>query len=281
MLDTFKSAPNKIALQPKPSNSLTDPLVYLTKQISDVKSQIKKLFRLFSIEISRNRPSNSAPAQLAKALELAGINVVFDIGANEGQFARQIREYGYTGNIISFEPLSSARKKLITFASVDPNWEVHDQSAIGDHDGEIEIHIAGNSVSSSVLPMLESHSNAAIGSDYIDSECVPIARLDSLASRYLTPESTLFIKIDTQGFEWQVLEGARETLLQARGVLCELSLIPLYEDQRLWRDIVDRLDAEGFLLWALQKGFTDPRTGQSLQMDGIFLRRDRYAHPDN
>ena len=239
-----------------------------------MKNIIRKLARSFGFEITRYRPSNSAAAQLAKALEVAGINVVFDIGANEGQFAREIREYGYTGKIISFEPLSSARKKLLSFASADPNWEVHDQSAIGDQDGEIEIHIAGNSVSSSVLPMLESHSSAAVGSGYVDSESVPIAKLDSVAKQYITPESKLFIKIDTQGFEWQVLAGASETLQQARGVLCELSLVPLYDGQRLWRDIVDRLDAEGFMLWALQKGFTDPRTGQSLQMDGIFLRQD-------
>ena len=235
---------------------------------------IKKIARNLGIEISRYRPSNSATAQLAKALEVAGINVVFDIGANEGQFAREIREYGYAGKIISFEPLSSARKKLLTFASADPKWEVHDQSAIGDLDGEIQIHIAGNSVSSSVLPMLETHSSAAVDSAYIDSERVPIARLDSIAGRYLTPESKLFIKIDTQGFEWQVLDGARVTLQQARGVLCELSFVPLYDGQRLWRVIVDRLDAAGFMLWALQKGFTDPRSGQSLQMDGIFLLWD-------
>ena len=63
------------------------------------------------------------------------------------------------------------------------------------------------------------------------------------------------------------------TLKQAKGVLCELSLVPLYHEQRLWRDIVDRLDQQGFMLWALQKGFTNPKTGQSLQMDAIFVRK--------
>ena len=241
---------------------------------SYLKSRIRSIFRLFHFDIIRYLPSNSAGAQLARALERTGINLVFDIGANEGQFAKEIREYGYRGKIVSFEPLSSARKKLLALASVDPDWEVHDQSAIGDLDGEIKIHVAGNSVSSSVLPMLESHSGAAVGSAYIDSERVPMARLDTIAARYLTPNSNLFIKIDTQGFEWQVLEGARTALQQARGVLCELSLVPLYDGQRLWRDIADRLDTEGYMLWALQKGFTDPRTGQSLQMDGIFLRCD-------
>jgi FkbM family methyltransferase len=198
---------------------------------------------------------------------------VFDIGANEGQFAREIREHGYSRKIISFEPLTSARKALLSFASHDPGWQVHEQSAIGDKDGEIEIHIAGNSVSSSVLPMLESHSSAAVGSTYVGSERVPIFKLDSIANPYLDKNSNLFIKIDTQGYEWQVLDGAGKTLKQAQGVLCELSLVPLYNEQRLWRDIVDRLDRQGFILWALQKGFTNPKTGQSLQMDGIFVRK--------
>ncbi len=216
--------------------------------MNTLKKIVKKMARSFGIEITRYRPSNSAAAQLAKALEVAGINVVFDIGANEGQFAREIREYGYTGKIVSFEPLSSAQKKLLSFASADPNWEVHDQLAIGDQDGEIEIHIAGNSVSSSVLPMLESHSSAAVGSACVDSERVPIAKLDSVAKYYMTPESKLFIKIDTQGFEWQVLDGAHEKVQQARGIHCELSLVSLNDGQRLWRNIVDRLDAEGFMV---------------------------------
>jgi hypothetical protein len=102
--------------------------------------------------------------------------------------------------------------------------------------------------------------------------------LDSIANRYLNKNSNLFIKIDTQGYEWQVLDGANETLKRAQGVLCELSLVPLYHEQRLWRDVVDRLDQKGFMLWALQRGFTNPKTGQSLQMDGIFVRKKKLKN---
>jgi FkbM family methyltransferase len=239
-----------------------------------LKKILKRVARSFGAELTRYIPSKSSEAQLAKALELCGANLIFDIGANEGQFAKMVRVNGYKGKIVSFEPLSSARKQLSVFASNDPGWQLHERSAIGDQDGEIKIHVAGNSVSSSVLPMLKAHSGAAVGSAYIGAEKVPIARLDSVAGQYLGFGSRLFVKIDTQGFEWQVLDGANETLNQVCGLLCELSLVPLYEGQRLWREVVDRLDAEGFMLWALQKGFTDPRTGQSLQMDGIFLRRD-------
>ena len=241
--------------------------------MSKFTNMVKKLIRSSGWDLRRYKHVHVPVYQLVSAFEMQQINVVFDIGANEGQFAKEIRENGYSGKIVSFEPLSSARKKLEEHASGDPNWEVHEQSAIGCEDSEIEINIAGNSVSSSVLPMLSSHACAADGSAYIGSEKVPIAKLDSVADRYLFKGSRLFIKIDTQGFEWQVLDGARETLDLACGLLCELSLVPLYDGQRLWRDICDRLEAEGFMLWALQNGFTDPRTGQSLQMDGVFLRK--------
>ncbi len=87
------------------------------------------------------------------------------------------------------------------------------------------------------------------------------------------------VKIDTQGFEWQVFDGAAETLRNAQGVICELSLVPLYEGQRLWRDIIDRLEGEGFTLWALLRGFTDSRNGRSMQVDAVFLRLDDDATP--
>lgn len=238
-----------------------------------IKNVIRKSIRNWGWELHRLSPSGDSVTQLLAALNQVRVDTVFDIGANAGQFAKEIRENGFTGKIISFEPLTSARKKLLILSAHDQNWLVHGQCAIGDHDGTIQINIAGNSVSSSVLPMFKSHSSAALGSAYVGSEHVPISRLDSIANLYIEPNSNLFIKIDTQGYEWQVLNGASESLKHAQGILCELSLVPLYEGQWLWRDIIDRLDQEGFMLWAIQKGFTDPRTGQSLQMDGIFLRR--------
>jgi FkbM family methyltransferase len=239
-----------------------------------LKAFIKRCARSVGLEISRYRPSNSANAQLNSALSHLDIDLIFDVGANQGQFAMGIREYGYVGRIVSFEPLTEARFTLKELSDKDSAWTMHEQCAIGDNDGRIDINISGNSVSSSVLPMLDSHSAAAENSGYVAAESVPIFKLDSVAGQYMKKDDNLFLKIDTQGYEWQVLDGATDTLALAKGVLCELSLVPLYEGQRLWRDIVDRLEHEGFMLWALQKGFTDPRTGQSLQMDGIFLRRD-------
>jgi FkbM family methyltransferase len=238
-----------------------------------MKKFIKKLFHRIGWDLHRLSPESNPSVQLLAALNLVQANTVFDVGANVGQFAQELRSVGFAGKIISFDPLSTAHAQLSEAARNDSKWTVHSRAAVGDHDGEIEINIAGNSVSSSVLPMLDAHSSAAVNSAYVASERTPLIRLDSVAVQYLSADSRSFIKIDTQGFEWQVLEGATETLKRAQGVLLELSLVPLYDGQRLWREIIERMKSEGFTLWAIQKGFTDPRTGRTLQVDGIFLRQ--------
>lgn len=237
------------------------------------KKTAKEIVNALGWNITRLNPANHSVTQLLSAMDKVQVDTIFDVGANIGQFAKQVRSYGFTGKIVSFEPLTSAHSLLSDAAARDPGWIIHPRSAVGNEDGEIAINIAGNSVSSSVLPMLEAHSAAAVNSGYVASERVPLIRLDSVAGQYLSVNSRPFLKIDTQGFESQVLDGAVDTLGRSRGLLMELSLVPLYDGQRLWFEMIERIKLEGFTLWAIQEGFTDPRTGRSLQVDAIFLRQ--------
>lgn len=232
-----------------------------------IKNKVWQLLNAFGYDIHR-----SNTRQLFRALELFEVDLVLDVGANVGQFVTELRAAGFRGKVVSFEPLSSAWSALKHTARHDASWEIGSRCAIGDFNGEIEINIAGNSASSSILPMLEAHSSAAEGSAYVGSERVPIFKLDSVASKYLMNSRKPFLKIDTQGFEWQVLDGASEILPLVQGVLCELSLVPLYESQRLWQDIIRRLENDGFKLWSIHRGFTDPRDGRTLQIDATFFR---------
>lgn len=232
---------------------------------------------VFGLEISWAKNSSpsaaqSAAIQLVSTLRKFEIDLVLDIGANTGQFGSEIRYYGYTGKIVSFEPLSQAHSILVKTIAEDSNWEAYPPCALGDQNGETVINIAGNSQSSSLLPMLEAHRSAAPESVYEGEERVSIKTLDIVAGDYVKGARAPFLKIDTQGFEWRVLDGARETLPYIKGILVELSLVPLYEGQHLWRDLVDRLEDEGFALWALRPGFIDQRQGRTLQVDGVFYR---------
>jgi FkbM family methyltransferase len=172
---------------------------------------------------------------------------------------------------VSFEPLSTAHRELAAAAASDPLWSVHERCALGDREGLVELNVAGNSVSSSILDMAAAHAAAAPGSAYVGREETALVTLDSIAQRYLGGSQRPFLKIDTQGFEWQVLTGAEHTLPSMHGVLCELSLVVLYEGQHLWREMVDRLEGAGFTLWGLQPSFMD-RRGRNLQSDAIFFR---------
>ncbi len=209
---------------------------------------------------------------MLKGINRFEVDLILDVGANAGQFALQFRSLGYKGRLVSFEPLSSAHAKLEKAARRDSRWTVHPRCAIGAQDGEAEINIAGNSVSSSILPMMESHVSASAGSAYIGVEKSSMFRLDTVAPPYLEKAHKPFLKIDTQGYEWQVLDGAGFILPRMSGVLCELSLVPLYEGQRLWLEIIRRLEDEGFTLWSIHRGFSDPRDGRTLQADALFFR---------
>lgn len=237
-----------------------------------VEKCIKDVFHALGIDIGRVKPKNDPNFILLKALQHFGVDVVLDIGANTGQFARDLRQVGFGGDIVSFEPLSAAHAALVHNARHDPRWHIHPRCAIGAQEGEASINIAGNSVSSSLLPMLGNHTDVVPESAYCNTETTPVHMLDNLADTYLHQAKAPFLKIDTQGYEWQVLDGALNTLPKVRGVLCEMSLVPLYEGQYLWKDILARMEAAGFTLWSLRRGFTDLGNGRAMQMDGLFFR---------
>ena len=237
-----------------------------------LKSILRRALASSGYRLERIVASNDHATQVALSLKRFAIDIVLDVGANQGQFARDLRAAGYQGRIVSFEPLPDAHAALSAHAQKDPKWVVHPQTAIGDFDGTIAINVAGNSVSSSVLPMLDAHSQAARDSVYVSTLQVPITRLDTLSPSYVRQGDRVFMKIDTQGFERQVLDGALQTLRQAWGVHCEMSIVELYEGQQLWKEMLLRLEGDGFGLWSIQEGFTDERDGRSLQFDATLFR---------
>ncbi|OJZ74820.1 FkbM family methyltransferase [Mycobacterium paraffinicum] len=212
---------------------------------------------------------------LINQLEALKVNVVIDVGANSGQFGTSLRRAGYKGRIVSFEPLPEPFSQLQRKAANDPLWECR-QCALGDAEQTITINVAGNAgASSSVLPMLKSHQDAFPPANYIGTEEVPIHRLDSLAPEFLKPDDVMFLKIDVQGFEKQVLAGAKQTVNdRCVGMQLELSFLPLYQGDMLIHESLERVYSLGFILTGLLPGFTDPRNGRMLQADGIFFRGD-------
>ena len=238
-----------------------------------VKNAILNLIRRTGLEVRRYHPNNSQHCATQRMLRHLGITLVLDVGANTGQYGEELLAAGYAGRLVSFEPLSSAHAALTKRASTHARWAVHPRAAIGAEPGQAMINVAGNSVSSSLLVTLGSHVDAAPESQTIGIESVPLIRLDDVLPQYLTVTDRLLLKVDTQGYEWEVLDGAGDSLDSAAAVQLELSLLPLYAGQRLWRDYVERLESSGFQLYFAYPAFTNPDTGQSLQWDAMFVRR--------
>lgn len=229
-------------------------------------------------EIHRFQPADSHVAQLKAMLASQGVNLIFDVGASAGSFGRELREHvGYCGRIVSFEPLAKEHEILCRTAAADSLWEVAPRMAIGAGQGTVTVNVAANSWSSSILPMLDSHVAAAPKSGYVQQEVVPLAALDTVTPAYFREDSVALLKIDTQGYESEVLQGAAETVARVVGLQLELSLVPLYGGQKLMPEMFETVAALGFKLWAITPAFLEPGTGRLLQVDATFFRDKRPA----
>ncbi|HVV31194.1 MAG TPA: FkbM family methyltransferase [Mycobacteriales bacterium] len=203
-------------------------------------------------------------------LHAHGVDLVLDVGAARGGYASELRRFGYGGRLVSFEPLGQAHEALAARAAGDLRWTVH-HTALGDRPGTAQINVAGNSDSSSLLPMLDRHRSAHPPADYVGTEQVAVSTLDAFAAE-LDGARAPFLKVDTQGFERAVLDGARTVLPALVGVQLELSFVPLYQDGMLVQEAIDRMVGAGFVLMRVEPGFTDASNGQMLQADGLFFR---------
>lgn len=237
---------------------------------------IKSVTRSIGLEIRFYNIHSSEFLHLARLLFHHNIETIIDVGANIGQYAMNIRDAGYKGRIISFEPLSAAYRQLKRNGRRDKGWTIADRMALGNRDGETEINISANSVSSSILPMMDSHKKAARDSAYIGKERVTVRRLDSLLPD-LDLAGNVFMKIDVQGFEIEVLNGASQFLSMSRGLQIELSLVELYAGQMSMENMINLVSNLGFELYALFPGFVDNTSGRMLQVDGIFFRKTDEA----
>lgn len=246
----------------------------LLKEMNWSQRTIKKIFQKCGILIRKYNPSSSEELRRIKLLEYYNIDLVFDIGANTGQYATGIIDAGYKGKIVSFEPLSLAYNKLKKINKNQANWIIAPRGAIGARIEEIEINISENSVSSTLLNMLEAHFEGAPESKIVGKEKVQVSAIDDIYGDYIGTCKNIFIKIDVQGYEQEVLKGAQKLIDQTKGIEIEISLVPLYENQKLLLpEMLEYMNEKGFHLTSIVPAFTNQTNGKVLQCNAIFFRK--------
>ena len=238
-----------------------------------MRERIRDFARRFGIEIGYFPPRYQT-RRLGQLLSRLAVDVVLDIGANQGQYAHALRSIGeYRGRIVSLEPGGAAFSRLEAACKHDSAWDCR-RLALMDRDGEMTLHVAaGDDLSSfntstgvgrAALPPIATRAE----------ESVPTARLDSVYEALVGDSSSVFVKIDVQGSERYVLDGAPRSLGRAVGLQLELPLIPIYEDEVSASDTIGRLDAAGFRLVGVEPLFFDAALGLNLGFDALFLRHD-------
>ncbi|NVK51781.1 MAG: FkbM family methyltransferase [Flavobacteriaceae bacterium] len=230
---------------------------------------IRKIINPIKIDVVRY--PNSDLTRRIKLFKYFGINKVLDVGANKGQYAKLIRKIGFKGNIVSFEPLSEAYKILEKSSIKDKKWEIHN-FALGDKEETSIINVSENLFSSSLLDMTSSHVESAPTSNYKSTEKISVKTLNQVFNDVVDEKEVVFLKLDVQGFEENVLKGASNILSKIKGIQIEMSLLELYEGEMLYRDIINLLESYGFELFSLENGFQNKDSGRLLQVDGIFFR---------
>jgi len=211
-------------------------------------------------------------------LQAHGVTLFLDIGANAGQTGRALRKAGYDGRILSFEPIAECYARLADAAKNDPLWETR-HIALGAQDGSTQIGVSENLVSSSIRAATPELIAIYEPIRYTRHEEIPLARLDNLYDIIVRPEDVVYLKIDTQGFERDVIAGAQTVLPRINAVRMEVSVGEVYEGEMTIPEAITLMEGHGFTLIEIWPAWRHPESHEVLQFDLMFRRRDQKAVP--
>jgi len=230
-----------------------------------MKRHLRKIIRAFGFELRRLEPGRD----LISFISSQSISVVLDVGANTGQFATDLRNSGYDGKIVSFEPISDVFAQLAKNAEGDQNWRVVN-AALGKRPGTALINVSEETVYSSILQQTDYAIESHPGARPTRQETIRLLPLDEA---FDDPGERVLLKIDTQGYERDVLDGAPNTLRSVAAVWLELPIVHLYRGVWGLEEAVSYMSERGFVLSQIKpvnSRWEDP----VLEVDCLFRRQD-------
>lgn len=240
--------------------------------MTKLKKLIHKIFRFSGRDFLPFTYEYFYSIRKIKILTANNINFLIDVGAHDGSYGGKMREYGFAGKMVSFEPLKNPFLDLEKKANMDSLWDC-ENIAIGDSVGESTINVSGHLTSSSILAISDKHVEALPTSSSIGREVINISTLDTVMKKYNEEDDKILLKIDVQGYEKPVLDGALDVLKKTKIIEIELSFSEMYKGGIQYMEMLTFLEKLGFTLIAINPIFSDPKTGYMLQADGLFINK--------
>ena len=191
---------------------------------------LRPIASLFGYDVIRKSKDILLDRHLHNLLDKHHIETVIDVGANKGQYGQFLRAIGFSGIIISFEPLADAFKTLSSVSADDADWHVYNH-ALGDTESEMTINVSNYSDFSSFLePTDYSKDTFRHKSEVVGQETVTIRVLDDMFDDLPGCNShKIHLKMDTQGYDLKVFAGAQKHLSRIRSMQSEISIRELYD----------------------------------------------------
>lgn len=231
---------------------------------------------LFGYELIKKRKLNDTLEQhLANVIAECAIDVVVDVGANTGQYARSLRNHGYAGRIVSFEPLVDVYEQLADQSNLDPKWWSYNL-ALGARNATATMHTFAASEFSSVLQINQyARDRFQWRTEPTGEEDVQVCTLSDMWPEitHCLDSTRGLLKLDTQGHDLEVLAGAKEILDDVFAIQAEISLKPIYDGAPHYLDALVEFESQGFEITGMYPVSRDKTSLAIIEYDCVMTRR--------
>jgi FkbM family methyltransferase len=210
---------------------------------------------------------------LKRLLSRLQVDCVLDVGANLGQYAAELRMIGFRGLVISFEPTPSLHAQIAKWSKSHPKWVTMDV-ALGKESGTVPFNIMEVSALNSFhQPSTAETDSFAPVNSVVETVEVRVEALNELLPRLQDQYGFKrpFLKMDTQGHDIDVFDGASAVLDRLVGLQSEVSVKRIYEDTLHWTDAIAHYEKGGFDLAGLYK--VNPGNAELVELDCFMVRR--------
>ena len=236
-----------------------------------IKHTIRKLINKLGVDVVRK---NQSPQLTMLGLFKLDIQTIIDCGANNGQFAKLSLKLFPLAKLYCFEPMETAFEELNLWAKTQNDRIKCFKLALGDFEGEIEMHLHDNhSPSSSILETTPNAHRLYPQTKKQSIQKVRISSLDVALKPYLSEmPKNILIKLDVQGYEDRVLNGSQEVIKKASACILEISLDPLYEGQANFYHLTNFFSEMNYL-YAGNLDQVYDEDGRVIYFDALFINK--------